>query len=146
MTTIRSLLFHYAATLGSCGDLASLLGGVARIFSSEKKKIKSDTEENPSGEDMSDDVHIRACGTFFFRFKPSNDVQGVIICKQCFGIVAALQGNSMDLYNHLKRHHKIQYELAMKDKQTTSQKPTCKTTQTSVTQKLYSTSSYALYD
>ncbi len=57
----------------------------------------------------------------FFGFKPDDDdVQGIIISKQCFCIVAALQGNTKILYNHLQRHHRIQYELTMKDKGTTS--------------------------
>ncbi len=48
----------------------------------------------------------------FFGFKPDDDdVKGIIISKQCFCIVAALQGNAKILYNHLQRHHRIQYEF-----------------------------------
>ncbi|XP_073708964.1 E3 SUMO-protein ligase ZBED1-like [Garra rufa] len=78
----------------------------------------------------------------FFGFKPEDDAQTVIICKQCFGIVAAPQGNTTNLYNHLKRHHKIQYELAMKDKGATTQSTSRQTTQTSITQTLYGASPY----
>jgi len=113
----------------------------------------SDTEENPGGEGESDvDVSttvllIPKKGAHsivwnFFGFKPDDDAQGVILCKQCFGIVAATQGNTTNLYNHLKRHHKVEYDLAMKDKQTTSQNPSRQTTQTSITQTLYSASPY----
>ncbi len=54
----------------------------------------------------------------FFEFKADNDAQVVIICKQCFGNVAAQQGITLH-DKHLQRHHKIQYELVMKDKRTT---------------------------
>ncbi len=57
----------------------------------------------------------RKRGTFYRSelTKPYNDVQGVIICIQSFGIIAAPQGNTTNLYNddHLKPHHKIQHEL-----------------------------------
>ncbi|KAI5085553.1 zinc finger BED domain-containing protein 1-like, partial [Silurus meridionalis] len=77
-----------------------------------------------------------------FRFKPDDDAQRVVICKQCFGIVAAPQGNTTNLYNHLRRHHKIQYELAMKDKGATPKNTSRQTTQTSITQTLHGASPY----
>ncbi len=43
--------------------------------------------------------------------KPDDDAQGVIICKQRFGIVAAQQVNTTNLFNHLQRYHNIQNEL-----------------------------------
>ncbi len=86
--------------------------------------------ENPGGDGESEDVSILvqkkgAHSTVwnFFGFKSQDDAQRVVICKQCFGIVAAPQGNTTNLYNHLKRHHRIQYELAMKDKGATPQIP-----------------------
>ncbi len=71
--------------------------------------------ENPGGDGESEDVSILvqkkgAHSTVwnFFGFKSQDDAQRVVICKQCFGIVAAPQGNTTNLYNHLKRHHRIQ--------------------------------------
>ncbi|XP_057208062.1 E3 SUMO-protein ligase ZBED1-like [Triplophysa rosa] len=59
-------------------------------------------------------------------------------------IVAAPQGNTTNLYNHLKRHHKIQYELAMRDKGATPKYASRLTTQTSITQTLHGASPYPL--
>ncbi len=56
----------------------------------------------------------------FFGFKPDNDAQGLIICRHCFVIITAPQGSTANLCKHLQRHHKIQYELTVKDKRTTS--------------------------
>lgn len=85
--------------------------------------------ENPGGDGESEDVTILvqkkgAHSTVwnFLRFKPEDDAQRIIICKQCFGIVRVPQGNTTNLYNHLKCHHKIQYELGMKDKEATLHK------------------------
>ncbi len=105
--------------------------------------------ENPGGDGESEDVSILvqkkgAHSTVwnFFGYKSQDDAQRVVICKQCFGIVAAPQGNTTNLYNHLKRHHRIQYELAMKDKGATPQNTSRQTTQTSITQTLYGASPY----
>lgn len=106
--------------------------------------------ENPGGDGESEDVTttlLQKKGAHstvwnFFGFKPEDDAQRVIICKQCFCIVAAPQGNTTNLYNHLKRHHKIQYELAMRDKGATPQNTSRQTTQTSITQTLYGASPY----
>lgn len=49
----------------------------------------------------------------FFGFKPDDHRRGVIQCNQCFSAVAAPQGNETDLYNRLRRHHKVQLELSV---------------------------------
>ncbi len=76
----------------------------------------STVEENPGGDSESNDVLLlekggRSTVQNFFGFKLDDDAQRIIICMQCFGIVTAPQGNTMSLYNKLRHHHKIQYEL-----------------------------------
>lgn len=68
----------------------------------------------------------------------SRTVKGVkLTCRQCFDIVIAPQDNTLNLYNQLNCLHIIHYELAMKYKRTTSQNPSCQTTQTSITQTVH---------
>ncbi len=85
-------------------------------------------EKNCSWDSKSDDKLVVRKGRHFtprnfFRFKPKDDAQRVIICEQRFCIIAAQQVNTVNLCEHLQHHHKIQYELAMKDKGTTSKNP-----------------------
>ncbi|KAI5107252.1 zinc finger BED domain-containing protein 1-like [Silurus meridionalis] len=105
----------------------------------------SASSEIPGGDDAATLVTKKGahCTVWnFFGFKPDDDAQRVVICKQCFGIVAAPQGNTTNLYNHLRRRHKIQYELAMKDKGATPKNTSRQTTQTSITPTLHGASPY----
>ena len=52
----------------------------------------------------------------YFGFKPDDDKQSEVHCKVCFALVAAPQGNTTNLYNHLKRHHQVQYDEAVQGK------------------------------
>ncbi len=66
----------------------------------------SAVKENPGGDSKSDDVFMPKKGGHstvwnFVGFRPDDDAEGVRICKQCFGIVTALQGSTPNLYNHL---------------------------------------------
>lgn len=101
--------------------------------------------DNPGDERQSDNVTILVlkevpCGTF--RFSPNDDAQEVILYKQCFGIITAAQGNTTPIYIHLKNHHKIQYELSMKDKGATPKNTSRLNAQTSLTQMLHGASPY----
>ncbi len=55
--------------------------------------------------------------------KHDDDAQevGPMMCKQCFGIVEAPQGNIMNLYNHFHHHHNI--KDAMKDREPHQETP-----------------------
>ena len=59
----------------------------------------------------------------FFGFKEEDENQKDMTCKLCFATVAAPHGNTTNLYNHLKRHHKVQYDEAVKAKKTTGEIP-----------------------
>ncbi len=88
----------------------SLLDGVRVAFYMRKKKVSA-LEEKPGGDNKSDDELVPKKGGNstvwnFHGFKPDDDAQGVIIFKQCFGIITAT-----NLYNHPQHLHKILYEL-----------------------------------
>ncbi|KAK0138123.1 Zinc finger BED domain-containing protein 1 [Merluccius polli] len=74
----------------------------------------------------------------YFGFKPDDEGQSRVICKACFSLVAAPQGNTTNLYQHLKRHHKVQYDEAMQGKKSESRS----TTQTSITDTLHNATPY----
>ncbi len=93
---------------------------------------KSQIQVSISGDSERNDQLLPKKGGYstvwnFFRFKSDNNAQEVITWKQCFGTVTASQGNATNLYNLLQRHHKIQHELPMKDKGTTSENPSSRT-------------------
>ncbi len=59
-----------------------------------------------------------------FGFRASDVEQKEIICKECHRVVSAPQGNTTNLFNHLKKHHKHKYDQCMKGKANgTSQNP-----------------------
>lgn len=51
-----------------------------------------------------------------FGFEAEDHQRGVIVYKRYLSIVAAPRGNITNLYNRLKRRHKIDYELAVEGK------------------------------
>ena len=52
----------------------------------------------------------------YFGFKQDDEGQSDVICEACFALVAAPQGNTTNLYQHFKRHHKVQYDEAVQGK------------------------------
>lgn len=52
----------------------------------------------------------------YFGFKQDGDNQSEVHCKMCFVPVAAKQGNTTNLFSHLKRHHKVQYNETVQSK------------------------------
>ena len=77
----------------------------------------------------------------YFGFKQNNEGQSKGICKACFAIVAAPQSNTTNLYQHLNRHHKVQYDEAVQGKKKSESRPTL-TTQTSITDTLHKATPY----
>ena len=77
----------------------------------------------------------------FFGFNPDDESQKRVICMHCYAHVKTKTGNTMNLLNHLQRHHKIQYEQATRDKPK-KKKSGQQTTQTSITQALYNATPY----
>lgn len=45
-----------------------------------------------------------------FGFKSSDVEQKEIVCKVCHAVVSAPQGNTTNLFNHLKFSHKVIYD------------------------------------
>ncbi len=74
----------------------SLLDGAGAAFYTQKKKLSA-TDKNPVGNSGSDDVLVKLFSVELFRFKPDKDAREEIICKQCFGFVAAPQGYTTNL-------------------------------------------------
>ena len=52
----------------------------------------------------------------YFGFKQDDEGQSDVICKACFALVAALQSNTTNLYQHLKCHHKLQFDETVRGK------------------------------
>ncbi|XP_036940317.1 E3 SUMO-protein ligase ZBED1-like [Acanthopagrus latus] len=52
----------------------------------------------------------------FFGFRASDIDQKDVICKECHRVVSAPKGNTTNLFNHLKTHHKQKYDECMKAK------------------------------
>ncbi|KAM8723706.1 E3 SUMO-protein ligase ZBED1-like isoform 2-T2 [Acanthopagrus schlegelii] len=46
----------------------------------------------------------------FFGFRASDIDQKDVICKECHRVVSAPKGNTTNLFNHLKTHHKQKYD------------------------------------
>ena len=46
----------------------------------------------------------------FFGFAESDADQKAVLCKECRRVVSAPQGNTTNLFNHLKKHHKPKYD------------------------------------
>ena len=75
----------------------------------------------------------------YFGCKQDDEGQANVNCKACSAIVAAPQSNTTNLYQHLKRHHKVQYDDAVQGK-TLSE--SCPTMQTSITDNLHNATPY----
>ena len=52
----------------------------------------------------------------FFGFRASDVDQSEVVIKECHRVVSAPQGNTSNLFNHLKKHHKPKYDDCMKAK------------------------------
>lgn len=81
-------------------------------------------------------AHIRWCGSIL---DSSKKMRVSLICKACFALVAAPQGNTTNLYQHLNRHHKIQYDEAAVQGKRSESRPK---TQTSITDTLHNATPY----
>jgi len=69
----------------------------------------------------------------YFEIKPEDDKQCEVYCKVFFSLVAEPQGNTTNLFNHLKHHHQVQHDETIQSK---------KQRQTSITETLYNATSY----
>lgn len=78
-----------------------------------------------------------------FGFQASDTKQEQVICKECHKVVLAPQSNTTNLFNHLKKHHKVQYDECMRAKKCVAKTnhPTT-STQTSIEASLFSASPY----
>ena len=53
-----------------------------------------------------------------FGFKESDSEQEQILCKICNTVVSAPQGNTTNLFNHLKSKHKVVYDQTIQEQKT----------------------------
>ena len=53
-----------------------------------------------------------------FGFKESDAEQEQILCKICYTVVSAPQGNTTNLFNHLKSKHKVVYDQTIQEQKT----------------------------
>ena len=53
-----------------------------------------------------------------FGFKESDSEQTKILCKICHTTVSASQGNTTDLFNHLKSTHRVIHDQVVKEQKT----------------------------
>lgn len=74
----------------------------------------------------------------YFGFKPDDDNQCDVHCTICSARVAAKQGNTTNLFSHLKRHHKVQYETV----QNKTPENECPKKQTSITETIRNATPY----
>lgn len=74
------------------------------------------SEKQSSGDVVLKKRSTIQCVEPFVECKPDHHQQGDILCTQCFSIVVDPHSNMTNPYNHLRRHHKIRYELAIKEK------------------------------
>ncbi|XP_051571349.1 E3 SUMO-protein ligase ZBED1-like [Myxocyprinus asiaticus] len=56
----------------------------------------------------------------YFGFKKEDAAQHQVLCKTCLANVATSRGNTTNLYQHLKKHHKAMYNSCMAKKPNTS--------------------------
>lgn len=78
----------------------------------------------------------------FFGFGQDDESQNHVHCRQFFATVAEHQGNTTNLYNHLKHHLKLQYDVALKATKKSAENPCHPTTQASIMGTLYGASPY----
>uniref|UniRef100_A0A8C9YIK6 BED-type domain-containing protein n=1 Tax=Sander lucioperca TaxID=283035 RepID=A0A8C9YIK6_SANLU len=77
----------------------------------------------------------------YFGFKKEDVAQCQVLCKTCLVIVATSQGNTTNLYQHLKAHHKALYDRCIA-KKTSSVQNNPSTRQGSVTEMFASVTPY----
>ena len=81
-----------------------------------------------------------------FGFKSSDVEQKEIVCKVCHAVVSAPQGNTTNLFNHLKFSHKVVYDKVLTEQKTQkSARPSTSTTaatQSSIEDTLYNAAPY----
>ncbi|KAL2085940.1 hypothetical protein ACEWY4_019260 [Coilia grayii] len=75
----------------------------------------------------------------YFGFKQDDDKQSEVHCKVCSALVGTKHGNTTNLYNHLKRHHKVQYDEAVSKNSENASHPT---KQTSITATIHNATPY----
>ncbi len=56
----------------------------------------------------------------YFGFKKDDFAQRQVLCKTCLGKVATSRGNTSNLIQHLKKHHKAMYDSCMAKRPSTS--------------------------
>ena len=92
------------------------------------KEVEMDGDENPSGRGQSHPTTrnnllprkgSHSAAWKYFGFKSDDDKQCEVHCKVSFTLIAAQHGNATNLYNHLKRHHKVQHDEAVQGKKQT---------------------------
>lgn len=74
----------------------------------------------------------------YFGFKEDDKSQSDVLCKECLTVVAPTKGNTTNLYQHLQRNLKLQYDEAVQGKRFESRP----TVQRSITATLYNTMPY----
>ena len=80
-----------------------------------------------------------------FGFKSSDVEQKEIVCKVCHAVVSVPQGNTTNLFNHLKFSHKVVYDKVLMEQKTqkSARASTSATaTQSSIEDTLYNTAPY----
>ncbi|XP_073488853.1 E3 SUMO-protein ligase ZBED1-like [Aquarana catesbeiana] len=107
----------------------------------------AEAEQCASESDKNTNVFVPKRGAYsevwaYFGFKPDDETQQTIYCKQCLAIVCAPKGNTTNLSNHLKRNHIQQYETLQKNKTAQSQSTCNQTKQTSIEVTLFNATLY----
>ncbi|XP_057694544.1 E3 SUMO-protein ligase ZBED1-like [Corythoichthys intestinalis] len=80
-----------------------------------------------------------------FGFRASDTQQEVVICKECGRVVPAPQGNTTNLFNHLRTHHKNKHEECIRARATLASQNPYQPTQPKIpaTQSLHRESQYS---
>ncbi|KAK0145490.1 Zinc finger BED domain-containing protein 1 [Merluccius polli] len=78
-----------------------------------------------------------------FGFQSSDEEQKEVVCKVCHAIVSAPQGNTTNVFNHLKFSHKVVYDQLLTEQKTQKRASTSATvTQSSIEDTLYNATIY----
>lgn len=105
-------------------------------------------EQCASKSDKNLDVFVPKSGAYsevwaYFGFKPDDETQRTIYCKQCLAIVCAPKGNTTNLFNRLKSNRIQQYETVRKNKTGAQSQSICnQTRQTSIKVTLFNATLY----
>uniref|UniRef100_A0A1A8PZH5 BED-type domain-containing protein n=1 Tax=Nothobranchius rachovii TaxID=451742 RepID=A0A1A8PZH5_9TELE len=78
----------------------------------------------------------------YYGFAESDVNQVDIVCKLCYGVVAAPQGNTTNLFNHLRTAHKVTYDETMKEHREKPSTTPASSSQTSIHATLYNATKY----